>query len=155
MIVSTYLDITLAVLVSVAAFTDLYKRKIPNILLLIGFCSALILHLLSSNPLNAVLWALAGSVTGFLIFLPLYCLRGMAAGDVKFMTVVGFFYNPIITMNIALVAVFVGGFMSLAVLLANIHKTSRKNIPYGVAIATGVWFVIAKYYLQVSLTWLL
>lgn len=171
MIISLYLDVGLAVLVSLAALTDLARRRIPNLLLLTGICCALLVHLLSPAPLAALLWALAGIATGLLIFLPLYCLRGMAAGDVKFMAAVGAFSTPVETLYIAMIAVCLGGVISLAVVVANgrlrvlvanlsalllpwlvripampMPSPSVGSIPYGVAIAGGAWFVIAQRY---------
>jgi prepilin peptidase CpaA len=174
--VSVYLDVCLAVLVSLAAANDLATRRIPNLLLLVGVNCAVMLHLLSPSPLGAVLWSLAGVATGLLVFLPLYCLRGMAAGDVKLMAAVGAFSAPMETLHIALVAVCVGGVLSLVVVVAKgrlralganlvalvlplLLRTVRMpaaagpmpgpsvgSIPYGVAIAGGAWFVIAQRY---------
>jgi prepilin peptidase CpaA len=168
MIISVYLDMGLAVLVSLAALTDLTSRRIPNLLLLTGFCGALLVNLLSPAPFTALLWALVGTTTGLLIFLPLYFLRGMAAGDVKFMATVGAFSTPIDTLYIAFIAVCFGGVMSLALVVANgrlrmlganlsalllmripavsMPSSSVGSIPYGVAIACGTWFVIAQRY---------
>ena len=173
---SVYLDLCLAVLVSLAAASDLATRRIPNWLLLAGMSCAAILHLLSASPVAALLWGVAGAATGLLIFLPLYCLRGMAAGDVKFMMAVGAFSAPLETLTIALVAVCIGGVLALAVAVAKgkwralcanlavllrplllrlaklpavaepLPNPSAGSIPYGVAIAAGALLVMAQRY---------
>ncbi|WP_371876483.1 prepilin peptidase [Pseudoduganella chitinolytica] len=55
--------------------------------------------------------------TGFFLFLPLYALRGMAAGDVKLMAMVGAFTGPLLALQIALLTCLVGGLLGLALVL--------------------------------------
>jgi prepilin peptidase CpaA len=173
---SVYLDLCLAALVSLAAASDLATRRIPNYLLLVGMGTAALLHLFSAFPVAALLWGLAGAATGLLVFLPLYCLRGMAAGDVKFMMAVGAFSAPRETLTIAVVAVCVGGVLALGVAVARgrwramcanlavllrplllrlaklpavaepLPGPSAGSIPYGVAIAAGTLLVMAARY---------
>jgi prepilin peptidase CpaA len=170
------LDLWLLALVLLAAASDLAARRIPNRLLLAGMLGAFALHLASAAPLHAVLGGLAGAATGLLVFLPLYLLRGMAAGDVKFLAAVGAFSAPLETLHVALIAVLAGGVMGLAVvlargrlpaLLANLRSLLRPllmraagipaaaepmpgpsvgSLPYGVAIATGAIWVLAQRY---------
>src|SRR5213076_2954598 len=100
------------------AIGDLATRRIPNRLLAGGVLGALLLHGLSGAPIAALLCALAGLGTGLLVFLPLYCLRGMAAGDVKFMAAVGAFSAPMEVLHIAVLSVCAGGLMALLVVIA-------------------------------------
>jgi prepilin peptidase CpaA len=171
---ASYLDLALLALVGLAAATDLASRRIPNRLLLAGVAGAFLLHLGAPAPAAAVLWGLAGAATGLLLFLPLYCLRGMAAGDVKLLAAVGAFATPLEVAHIALATVCVGGLMALAVviargrlraLLVNVGCLLRPwlmrlagmpalpepmpgpsvgNIPYGVAIAIGTALFVAQ-----------
>ena len=111
------IEVILICLVAQAALTDLAVRKIPNVLVLSGLLLALILHVLGGQhwaPLN--LW-LAGALTGFFLFLPLYLLRGMAAGDVKLMAMVGGFTGPLAALQIATLSYLIGGAMALLLLL--------------------------------------
>jgi len=167
------LHLALLALVGVAAATDLARRRIPNRLLLAGLLAAAILHLAGADR-AALLWGVAGAATGLLLFLPLYCLRGMAAGDVKLLATVGAFSTPLEVAHIALATVLVGGLMALAVviargrlraLLANLGCLLRPwlmrlagmpalaepmpgpsvgNIPYGVAIAIGTALFVGQ-----------
>lgn len=112
-------EAVLICLVAQAAVTDLAVRKIPNILVLSGLLLALGLHLLAGprwSPLSA--W-LAGAAAGFLLFLPLYVLRGMAAGDVKLMAMVGAFVGPAAALQIGLLSCVIGGVMALLLLAAS------------------------------------
>jgi len=115
--VQTVLDLVLLALVTTAAVVDLARRRIPNILLLTGWMAALPLLLLSVQPGTALLGALTGALCGLLVFLPLYLLRGMAAGDVKMMAAVGVFTGAGDALRIAILAWCAGGVMVLVVLI--------------------------------------
>jgi len=115
------IEVILIYLVAQAALTDLSVRKIPNMLVLSGLLLSLILHLLGGQHWiqhweHVVLW-LAGASTGFFLFLPLYLLRGMAAGDVKLMAMVGAFAGPQLALRIAVLSYLIGGAMALLMLL--------------------------------------
>ena len=117
MAVAHYLDTLLLLLVTAAAVKDLESRRIPNRLLAAGMAGALVLHLLSPQPVAGLLAWLGGAATGLAIFLPFYLVRGMAAGDVKMMAVVGAFAGPGDALRIAILAWCAGGVMALAVVL--------------------------------------
>ncbi|WP_296951444.1 prepilin peptidase [uncultured Massilia sp.] len=167
------LQAALLLLVCAAAINDVATRRIPNRLLLAGLAGALVLRLLSAAPGAALLDALAGAAVGLLLFLPFYLLRGMAAGDVKLMAVVGAFAGPRDAITIAVLAWCAGGVMALLLVLArgrlrlavrNIVAvvrgalvpgmalpaagswTSAGAIPYGVAIAAGTIAVLVRQY---------
>ena len=113
------IEVILICLVAQAALTDLAVRKIPNVLVLSGLLLALILHLLGGAHWAPVTQWLAGSLAGFFLFLPLYLVRGMAAGDVKLMAMVGAFTGPLAALQIAVLSCLIGGAMALAMLLAS------------------------------------
>ncbi len=171
--VESILQAALLLLVSAAAIHDVATRRIPNRLLLAGLAGALVLRLLSAAPAAALLDALAGAAVGLLLFLPFYLLRGMAAGDVKLMAVVGAFAGPRDAIAIAVLAWCAGGVMALLLVLArgrlrlavrNLvvlvrgalvpgmplpaagNWTSAGSIPYGVAIAAGTIAVLVRQY---------
>jgi prepilin peptidase CpaA len=165
--VQTVLELVLLVLVIAAAVVDLARRRIPNMLLLAGWMAALPLFLLSAQPGAALLGALTGALCGLLVFLPLYLLRGMAAGDVKLMATVGLFVGPYDALEVAVITCCCGGVMALAIIvskgrlravMANIgdllrplwmraqgmpavaepmRQASVGNMPYGVAVAAA------------------
>ena len=115
--VTTWLDLLLLVLVVSAAVIDLAIRKIPNLLLLGGWFGALGLYCSATAPGAAIGTALGGALVGFMLFLPLYALRGMAAGDVKLMATVGLFLGPSETLYAGILTWCVGGVMALVIIL--------------------------------------
>lgn len=167
-------DFILIALLLAAAATDLAWRRIHNRLLAAGLACAALLHLCSGAPLALLDTGLAGFATGLLLFLPLYCLRGMAAGDVKLMATVGAFTGPAMALQIALAAFCAGGLMALALIAASgrlrdtganlvallrplflrlggipavaepMPTPSVGNMPYAVAIAAGAFFTLAR-----------
>lgn len=123
------LEVILICLVAQAALTDLAMRKIPNVLILSGLLLALILHLLSGPPWAPLSQWLAGAVAGFFLFLPLYLLRGMAAGDVKLMAMVGAFTGPLGSLQVAALSYLIGGMMALLLLLCSGRwRQSARNL---------------------------
>jgi len=171
--VEQYLNLVLLLLVSIAAVNDLATRRIPNRLLLAGLACAFVLHLLSAVPVDALLDALGGMGVGLAVFLPFYLMRGMAAGDVKMMAVVGAFTNPNEAFEIAVLTWCVGGVMALVLvlvrgrirlaignigrmlvgivtpgvgMLAPVQEKSAGSMPYGLAIAIGTVAVLARHY---------
>jgi prepilin peptidase CpaA len=170
-----FLDTILFLLVSIAAVNDVATRRIPNRLLLAGLACALGLRLLSPHPGDSLLAALGGMTLGFAMFLPFYLLRGMAAGDVKMIAVVGAFTGPGDVFQIAvlswcaggvmaLLLVLLGGRLRLRLALGNLgamlrgaaapgadaagtpRQTSAGSMPYGVAIAAGTMLVLVRHY---------
>jgi prepilin peptidase CpaA len=165
------LQLLLLWLVLQAAVTDLALRRIPNVLVLCGLALSLLLYAISGPPGELLSTWLAGLAAGFFLFLPLYVLRGMAAGDVKLMAMTGAFVGPALALQIALLSCLVGGLIGLAMLLMSgrwpilcnnlkpflyrlagypvepipiTRETSAGGIPYGLAIAIGTAAVVFK-----------
>jgi prepilin peptidase CpaA len=113
------IEVLLICLVAQAAVTDLALRKIPNVLILSGLLLAMILHLLAGQHWALMSHWMAGTLTGFFLFLPLYLLRGMAAGDVKLMAMVGAFVGPDAALHIAVLTYLIGGVMAVLALLGS------------------------------------
>lgn len=134
------LSVSLALLVLAAAGWDLAERRIPNRLLLAGLVWAVLLQALRGPVYLAA--PLAGLMTGFLVFLPLYMMRAMGAGDVKLMAVVGAFAGPVLTLYMALAAAMAGGLLALGYLVAP-GTTRKSGMPYAPAIAAGALVVLA------------
>jgi prepilin peptidase CpaA len=110
------IELVLICLVAQAGVTDLAVRKIPNVLVLTGLVLALILQLLHGAHWMPVCSWMAGASAGFFLFLPLYLLGGMAAGDVKLMAMVGAFVGPLAALQVGLLVLLIGGLMALAML---------------------------------------
>lgn len=168
-----YQEVVLLLLVSIAAVNDLATRRIPNRLLLAGLAVSLALDALSPQPAVALRAAFIGMLMGFMMFLPFYMVRGMAAGDVKMMAVVGAFTGPEDAFAIAILTWCVGGVMALLLValrgrlrlaLRNLGRMlagmvrpgagpgaaapqeSAGSMPYGAAIAIGTIAMLVRHY---------
>ena len=84
------LVLCLVAMLLVAIITDLTVRKIPNSLIISGLIVSLVGQCFLTEGAGGLNW-LAGVAVAFACFIPLYLLRGMAAGDVKLMMAVGGF----------------------------------------------------------------
>lgn len=83
----------LVVVLAIATVSDFKNRRIPNLLLFPALSLALILHTMSGGA-DGLITAAGGLFVGLAMFLPLYAVHGMGAGDVKLLSVVGCFLGP-------------------------------------------------------------
>lgn len=106
-----------------AIITDTATRKIPNNLVLAGIAAAFLCQGLLTGG-NGLLDSLKGLGLGFILFMPMYLLRAMGAGDVKLMAMVGAFTGSEDILGVVLSALLAGGVLSLlfALKLKAIHQ---------------------------------
>lgn len=106
-----------------AAWCDARHRRIPNSLVLSGTLLAIALHtalpagdgFLAYWPGGLGPWeSLGGLALGLLALLPLYLLRGMGAGDVKLLAMLGAFLGPVHFWGALLFALLAGAVLSIA-----------------------------------------
>ncbi len=139
-------NLSLAAMVMVAAISDARTRRIPNWLVAIGMVVALAAQVAMHGLLDGGLQWLSGLATGLGIFLVVYLLGGMGAGDAKLMGAVGAFMGPLGGAHVAVVSFLVGGAMALVAMV--LHRESRRtlarlsvlllSLPFGrMAAATG------------------
>ncbi len=103
----------LGILLLAAAFCDLKKRKVPNVLVLIGWLFSLIFHFLQcglEGAFKSVMTVLVILATGFLLFL----IRAVGAGDIKLCSVIGGIQGMAVCVHILAVSVFLAGIWSFA-----------------------------------------
>jgi len=113
---------------ALACISDLRTRRIPNALTFTAAATALLFHLITGG-LNAAGWALAGCLVGVLLFLPMFALRGMGAGDVKLLAAVGAWLGPSQVAYVALAASIAGGVVAIAVALGHGYlRTAVRNV---------------------------
>lgn len=151
----------------ISSVTDLYSRRIPNIVTLPTILIAPCFHSLLGG-VDGFLFSLGGAAAGFALLLIPYLLGGMGAGDVKLMcatgAVLGFSQSVVCSLFIGML----GGIIALGIIayrrnliytlkkifhsilylflvkdasLLKIDKneTAREGIPYGLAITGGVF----------------
>src|SRR5712691_7755539 len=109
---------SIAILTGLAACGfDLYRRRIPNALTLGAALAALVVSSYTGGLAGA-----GSSVTGWVIatalWLPLYALGGMGAGDVKLIAAVGAWLGPADVIHAALYAAIAGAVFAVALALA-------------------------------------
>jgi prepilin peptidase CpaA len=109
-------EILVLVLVLVAAGTDIRWRKIPNWLTLSG--------ILAGFGVNCWLSGWAGLATsgeglllGFGVYIVLYALRAMGAGDVKLMAAVGSVVGPTNWILVFIASALAGGVLAVALMI--------------------------------------
>jgi prepilin peptidase CpaA len=107
----------LAVLVA-AAIYDVRYRRIPNWLTVSGVVVGFLINWRIGLPEGGLLFALQGLGAGFGIYLVLYVLRAMGAGDVKLMAAVGALVGYQRWFGIFFVTAIVGGIMALILVTA-------------------------------------
>src|SRR5262245_22579524 len=106
--------VILLVLVGIAAAIDVRTRRIPNVLSLGGVAGA-IAYQTWVNGIPGLGQSAAGWAVGIALFMPLYVLKGMGAGDVKLLGMVGAWLGPWGALYSALYSAFAGGVLALVV----------------------------------------
>lgn len=102
------IQFVLAITVVTAAFYDLRYRRIPNWLNLSGLILGFGLNLFFFHLHGAVI-AGEGLLFAIAVYMPLYMLRGMGAGDVKLMAAVGAMVGPGNWVEILIGTALIGG----------------------------------------------
>jgi prepilin peptidase CpaA len=111
------LMVLLALLIAAAVY-DIRYRKIPNWLTLGGILLGFAINFGIGPPEGGFVFALQGFATGFGIYMFLYVLRAMGAGDVKLMGAVGALVGWERWFGIFLVTAIVGGLMAIVLVAA-------------------------------------
>jgi prepilin peptidase CpaA len=161
-----FTTIVLLGLLGIAVVSDLRRHRIPNLLVILGLVLGLTSQAYASGVEGLGNAALA-MLIGFTVFLPLYVLGGMAAGDVKLMAMVGCFFTPHDALWTALFSLVAGGLCGFLIILFRgqllqtlaryglilraraylapaVGEVAGKPFPYSVAIllgtlASGYW----------------
>lgn len=135
--------VALAALLLFAAFTDIRRRQIDNWLnaaIVVGAPVFWWASGLSLWPGVAIQIGLALGV--FVVLAGLFALRAMGGGDVKLLTALALWFDPVSFLRLLFVMAVVGGLLTIAMGAWHIMRRQRDRlaIPYGVAIAAaGLW----------------
>lgn len=102
----------LAALLGVACATDIRSRRIPNLLVATAMLTGIgvgVMH----DGVAGMLRALAASITGLVIWLPLWSMRMVGGGDVKLFAAGSAWLSPAGAINAALFTGLFGGVLTL------------------------------------------
>lgn len=149
----------------IAAGIDLWSRRIPNQLVLVGLMIGLVIGAFTGG-IDGLVNSSVGAITGFCLLLIPFIMGGMGGGDVKLMMALGSILGPVSIFWVFVYACLAGGVMSLTVMITSGRLRElaadwllpmgiaiayprspvkqHLTIPYGVAIAVGVIIFIAR-----------
>ena len=117
-----------ALLVLVACIPDLRSRRIPNWLTFGAAVVAVLFHSVTQG-FSGLGHSTGGWLLGLALFLPLFALRGMGAGDVKLLAAVGAWLGPADVLWAALITAIAGGVLAVIVAVAHGYlRTALRNI---------------------------
>lgn len=112
----------LLLLVVPAAVFDYRERRIPNWLVLSGILVGLGMNIFllyeNPSPVTGLWFSLEGLGLALVVYLPLYILRGMGAGDVKLMAAVGAIAGWALWLWIFFFTAVLGGIAAVIVVLS-------------------------------------
>lgn len=155
-------DVYLLLLLGALGFavtSDLRRHRISNFLILSGLTLGL-LGQFYFEGISGLGSSALGALVGLLLFLPFYAMRGMAAGDVKLMAMVGCFLEPMTTLSAAALSLIAGSVFGIMIIvykkqffrmfqrywaMASLRTyippesddAARQRFPYAIAIFTG------------------
>ncbi len=115
--------IVLLAVVLIAAAYDLRFRRIPNWLSVSGVIAGFVLNTTLSGR-HGLAAACLGFLCAFLVYVPLYLVRAMGAGDVKLMGAVGAIVGAGNWVGIFFITAIIGGVVSL-ILIASQKRLYR------------------------------
>ncbi len=120
-----------------AVFTDLYKDKIYNVWVIPGLLTGLIAALFQGQ--ERFLSALMAVGVSFLVLMPVYLVKGIAAGDVKLFLSTASFLSMQDLYSCILFSFLIAGVISLGIL---IFKRNKKTIHFAIPIMASTIFVL-------------
>ena len=144
----------LAIALLIAGFTDLRTRQIGNWLTGAIALAAPLFWWASGLALwPGVAMQVGVALAAFAVLAGLFAIRAMGGGDVKLLTALALWIEPLWFLKLVIVMSLLGGVLTIVFAFWHItrRRTDRIAIPYGVAIATaGLWALSAQYWPTVS-----
>jgi prepilin peptidase CpaA len=138
----------LAIALLVAAFTDLRSRRIANWLNLAIALGAPLFWIATGMDLWPDIAAQLGvALLTFAVLSVLFALKAMGGGDVKLLTALALWIEPLLFAKLVVMMALIGGVLTLGFGGYYVIKRQRDKIaiPYGVAIAAaGLWTIFTS-----------
>ncbi len=140
----------LAIALLIAAFTDLRSRRIANWLNGDIALGAPVYWFASDMALwPDVAWQIGLALVSFAVLSGLFALRAMGGGDVKLLTALALWIEPLTFLNLLIMMALLGGVLTIAFGVWHIARRQKDKltIPYGVAISlAGLWIIYGLIY---------
>lgn len=145
----------LAIALLIAAFTDLRRREIDNWLNAAIALAAPAFWLASGQAWLDVAFHIVIALVMFLLLALMFALRAMGGGDVKLLTALALWIEPVWFVKLLMVMSLAGG--ALTLIFGGLHFARRSEgriaVPYGIAISfAGLWALACQYLPAISLT---
>jgi len=149
----------LAIMLLVAAASDIRSRTIPNMLNLVIALSAPIGWWAAGLALwPDIAWQVGAAFALFAAFAALFAVGGIGGGDVKLIAALALWIDARLILSLLMVMAIVGGVISAVMIVMRRFKTAEgdgemaEEVPYGVAIAlAGLWAIYQQYINQFPL----
>lgn len=166
-----FYDIPIFVLLVIAIYTDLSRKKVYNWTTIPAICLGLALHF-SRDGWPGAGNSLLGFIAGFGLLFICYLAGGMGGGDVKLMGAIGALGGYPFVLWAAFYSALAGGLMAVIIMIwqgalrEGLKQTGRlflrlvapvrektvtapredREVPYGVAIVIGTFLVLMRKY---------
>jgi prepilin peptidase CpaA len=145
---------SLAIALLVAGFTDLRSRQIGNRLTgAIALAAPLFWWANGLALWPDVAMQVGVALAAFAVLAGLFAIRAMGGGDVKLLTALALWIEPVWFLKLLVVMALLGGVLTVVFAFWHItrRRTDRLAIPYGLAIASaGLWVLSTHYWPPVS-----
>ena len=145
--------IVLAALLLTAAFTDLRSRRIANWLnASIAIAAPLYWWTSGLSLWPGVAIQLGLAMAAFAFLSVLFALRAMGGGDVKLLTALALWFEPMAYLQLIFVMALVGGLLTVVMGMWHVMRRQKDKlaIPYGIAIAAGGLWILGMRYLATN-----
>ena len=139
----------LAIALMFAALTDLQRRQIDNWLNAGIALSAPLFWLASGQTWVDVSFHIAIALVIFTLLAVLFAFGAMGGGDVKLLTALALWIDPVSFVKLLVIMSVLGGLLTLV--MAGLHfarkRKGRIAVPYGIAISfAGIWVIFSEYF---------
>ena len=139
----------LAIALVVAAYTDIRRRQIDNWLNGAIAAAAPLYWWASGLSLwPGVAWQLGMAVVTLLVLAVLFAVRAMGGGDVKLLTALALWIQPLWFVRLLIGMALIGGLLTIVLGAWHVmrRRKERLAIPYGVAISSaGLWVLAVQF----------
>ena len=142
--------VALAIALLFAAFTDIRRRQIDNWLNASIAAGAPLYWWASGMTLwPDVAWQLGVAAVTLVFLAILFAIRAMGGGDVKLLTALALWIQPLWFVRLLIGMALIGGVLTIVLGAWHItrHRRDKLAIPYGVAIASAALWVLALQFL--------